>query len=482
MTSGGGGALVRPADVVALRAFLRERLGVDVPGEAMVEGHQTPLDYLSHAFFARATPRDCVVWANRGGGKTFYGALATALDLAFKPGVEVMLLAGSLEQAARMHTHLRDLFANETLASLVEGRMTEKRVALRNGSRALIVAASQKGVRGARPTIVRCDEAELVDPEIWSAAQLTVRSCRTSEGELVPGAIEALSTHHRAGGLMHDLIASAYEEQPVRTLFRWGVTDVLERCDDRPCEGCALWEECAGRAKQERVGHISIDDALRAKGRVDEATWRSEMLCERPARSDAVYPEFDVDAHVAPFDIEPRDASLRWFIGIDFGLRSPTAMVWGALAPDDVLRIVDERVVSEVTLEHHAEAIRASRWAQPLWLGVDPAGHQRSEQTGLSSIGVLRKQGFAVRARRVRMEDGLRAVRRRLAPATGSPTLLIHERCAHLVRAMRSYRWSDPSGDTITPAKDGHDHIADALRYLVVNLDAGSEARTHAYC
>ncbi|GAB4520475.1 MAG: hypothetical protein Tsb0013_24090 [Phycisphaerales bacterium] len=471
----------RPRTRAALRRFVRESLGIEVPEAPMVDGHHAPFDYLAHCFFVDREPRDCVVWANRGGGKTFYGALATALDLVFKPGVEVMVMAGSLDQAARMHAHLRALFGVPPLDALVEGRITDKRLALTNGSRASILAASPTSIRGARPTILRVDEAELVDRELWTAAQLCVRSHTTDDGLVVPASVEALSTHHRAGGLMHDLIMSSVEESPVRRLFRWGVLDVLERCDDRPCEGCVLWEECAGRAKAERTGHISVDDAVRAKRRVDGATWEAEMLSRRPSRSDAVYPEFDPDTHTAAFETDTSDGALRWCMGVDFGFRAPTAMLWACVAPDGVLRVVDERVVSEVTIEAHARAVREARWPQPAWMGVDPAGHQRSEQTALSSIAVLRREGFAVRARRVRLEDGLRAVRRRLAPASGPPTILIHERCRSLIDALRTYRYADPSSDAATPAKDGPDHACDALRYLIVNLDAGADTRGHAY-
>lgn len=475
-----GGVGERPRDERELARWLSDELAIEVPDAPMIRAHHAPMAYLAHAFFQRE-PRDCVVWANRGGGKTFYAALATALDLVFKPGVEVLLVAGSLDQAGRMYAHLRDLFEREPLSTTVDGKIRAERLALTNTSRVSIVGASQTAIRGTRPTILRCDEAELVDRDLWTAAQLTVRSHVTDDGLVVPAAVEALSTHHRAGGLMHDLIVSTQHDDPPRRLFRWGVLDVIEQCDDRACDDCVLWEECAGRAKRPRLGHVPVDDACRAKRRVDLATWKSEMLSERPARSDAVYPEFDTDQHTAGFPTDARDASLHWCCGIDFGFRAPTAILWGAVADDGVLRIVDERVVSEVTIERHAEAIRSAPWPQPVWLGVDPAGAQRSEQTGLSPITALRRKGFAVRARRVRLEDGLRAVRRRLAPASGGAQLLVHTRCERLIEAMRTYRYADPSSDTTAPAKDGPDHVADALRYLIVNLDATGETRTGDY-
>ena len=172
--------------------------------------------------------------------------------------------------------------------------------------------------------------------------------------------------HHRAGGLMHDLIASARGEDPPRRLFRWGVLDVLERCGgEHDCESCVLYEECRGRAKRSRIGHVHFRDAVRSKRRVDVHTWRSEMLSQRPSRSDAVYPEFEMSTHVAEFDVDTADGTLAWFMGVDFGFRSPTAMLWGMLSPDSVLRIVDERVESEVTIAKHCDAVRQARRSRP---------------------------------------------------------------------------------------------------------------------
>lgn len=51
---------------------------------------------------AHEVSADCVVWAARGTGKTFLGAVATLLDLVFKPGVQIKILGGSLEQSRRM--------------------------------------------------------------------------------------------------------------------------------------------------------------------------------------------------------------------------------------------------------------------------------------------------------------------------------------------------------------------------------------------
>jgi len=90
-----------------LYGWVHRVFGLDVPGVAIAPGSTPPLDYLCHSFFEE--PGDAVVWANRGGGKTMLGAAATLLDLIFKPGIQVHVLGGSMEQSRKMHEHMVSL-------------------------------------------------------------------------------------------------------------------------------------------------------------------------------------------------------------------------------------------------------------------------------------------------------------------------------------------------------------------------------------
>ncbi|MDX2116468.1 MAG: hypothetical protein SFZ24_12735 [Planctomycetota bacterium] len=501
-----------PANEDDLRLYLRCGLEVEVPDEPVLESSCAPLDYLNHAFFevGGRTGSDAVVLASRGAGKTFYAAVATALDLLFKPGIEVKILAGSLEQARRMLEHLRRLFEKPATAGLIDGKFRERGARLTNGSSVEILAQSQASVRGARPQKLRCDEVELFDPDIWRAAQLVPRSkvCG-AEGRRVRvrGSIEALSTMHRPAGLMAALLADAEpfqraaregDEMPSgaaaaggvpargrRTLFRWTAIDVLERCGpERECGACGLQPDCAGRAKRERTpGHFYIDDALAIRVRTDEATWSSEMLCRRPSRRGAVFPEFDPAVHVFGPEEMPAAPGCQWIGGMDFGLRT-SAVLWGAVDGAGVLRIVAERVVHGVLLGEHAESLRTGNPAHPsardgaalpvpAWLAVDPAGQARSDQTGQSAVALLRRAGLCIRWRREGLAAGLLAVRARLGPSRGGPTLLVARSCTRLIEALLSYRYPDDA-HAEQPLKDGvHDHPADALRYMITVLDGG---------
>ncbi len=521
-----------------LHRWLGDALGLTIARRPIIRSHQAPFAYLVHSFFeggrllgldeeelgtpdtAGAPSLDCVVWANRGGGKTFLGAIATTLDLVFKPGVEIRILGGSLEQSKRMHAHLRALFTRSPLAELVDGRITERRLRLTNSSSVEILAQSETSVRGTRVQKLRCDEVELFDPDVWEAAQLVTRSTdvtladgRTIE---VRGSIECLSTMHRPYGLMHKIVQEAREGQ--RALFRWGVVDALETCPAvRQCEPCVLLPECKGRARDRHEGgHIRIDDAVRMKGRVGQATWESEMLCRRPRRSDSVFPEFDPAVHVVGTGASWQPPRGTLIAGMDFGFRAPTVVLWAVHDEHDVLWVLAERVKTETVLDEHARAINEGPGVDglhgpPAWIGVDPAGRQRNDQTGVSPCTLLRKAGLTVRDNRAGMQEGLMLVRARLRPAAGEglgegagqgtgngastsasdtspspgtnppPKLYIHARCTHLIECMERYHYPADRPESMSPAKDGFDHAADALRYMIQSLDRRFETRRGSY-
>lgn len=546
-----------PRTPAALHALLRERLEIHVPTRPLLETSTAPFDYVAHAFFEGRVPgvreggrepltgADCVVWASRGGGKTFLGAVATALDMLFKPGIEVRILGGSLDQSARMLAHLRRIFEHPLLRGRVEGKPTEKQIRLDTGSRVQVLAQSETAVRGTRVQKLRCDEVDLFDREIWEAAQLTTRSMRLPGpwGPWVRGSVEALSTMHRPFGVMFELVGAltrgptereqggAQRDRRSRVLFRWGVVDALEACEpSRECGSCGLLPECGGRAKGDRpggggAGHVTIDDALDMKGRVSRSAWASEMLCLRPRRDDAVYAEFSPARHVygeglgavpERFGAEPPGADgvpvpeprrprgepprPRLIAGMDFGFRGLTVVLWALVEPDGTVRVVDERATAGERLDAHIDAIMASPWGLPEWLGVDPAGRQANQQTGRSNIEQLERRGLVVRARALPVSVGTALVRARLDPAgplraegapasagdatpaspltlEGSPVaatpprLLIHARCAAVIESLQRHHYDPDRPDRYEPVKDGSDHAADALRYLVVNLD-----------
>ncbi|MFP4144830.1 MAG: hypothetical protein ACOCTI_03870 [Phycisphaeraceae bacterium] len=459
--------VLRPRTRDELGRFVQRALGLRVPAVALEPGSSPPLDYLSWTFFEHE--RDAVVWASRGGGKTLLGAVATLLDLLFKPGIQVRILGGSLEQSSRMFEHLRQLCDRPGLRGLLAGQPTRRRVELINGSRAAVLAQSQRSIRGVRVHKLRCDEVEEFDPEVWEAAQLVTRSgwCGST---YVRGRVEAMSTMHRPGGLMSRLIS----RRTGAKVFRWNYLDVIERCPPgRDCRSCPLHSECRGRAR-EAAGFLAIDDLVQQWHRTSRDTWAAEMRCRRPRRGDRVYPGFDPRTHVRPAGSDKSGALVG---GMDFGLRSPLVMLWArldCLSGEQVVHVVEEYIEPGRTMAQHLTAIdvrtREAGLPRPAWLGVDPAGRQGNSHSGLSDIDLLRAEGYRVRSRPSRLAEGIELLRCRFDRGT----LLVDPRCTRLIEALEQYHFDPRRPQREQPVKDGPDHLCDALRYLVINLESGA--------
>ena len=454
--------------------WLDRHMGLRVPRVAVCPEHQAPFEYLKAAYLEPA--RDLVVWAPRGGGKTFLAAVATMLDLLHKPGCQVRILGGSLDQSLRMWEHLHPMLL-EFAGDRIAGKAMARRLELVNGASAGVLAQSQRAIRGLRIQKLRCDEVEMFDPRVWHAAQLTTRSAagRSGSGWRRPGAvsadqpikgvIEAISTLHECSGLMQQIVESAYDAG--RPVIRWCLLEVLEACPpQRPCATCPLAEECKGIAKTACSGFVSIDDAIAMKQRVSQEMWDTEILCKRPSNRLSVFPTFDPAIHVRETIDIP--AVSRLTASIDFGFVNGFALLWIRRYDDGTVHVIDERVVTHIQLDEHLEYLKRKPWGEFHAITCDPAGKQRNGQTGTSEVALLRKAGYTVLCRSSHITDGLEMIRAALRPAAGPVRLFIHPRCTALLTAMRRYSYKPHGGEN--PHKDGkHDHPADALRYHYVN-------------
>ena len=493
--------------------------GVQVPRMAVCEGHDAPFEYLKAAYFEPA--KDLVVWAPRGGGKTFLAAVATALDLLHKPGCGVRILGGSLDQSLRMWEHLEPMMM-ELAEGQIKGRATAKRLELLNGASVGVLTQSQRAVRGLRIQKLRCDEVEMFDPRVWEAAQYVTRSggrrnrqakactpngqaiaCASNDGVMnhilractpndgvmnhtlracaangeAAGVVEAISTLHESGGVMEKIVDAAYGAG--RRVIRWCLLEVLEACSaERECGCCALAEECRGVAKSRCSGFVRIDDAIAMKHRVSQESWETEILCRRPNTQLRVFPTFDPAIHVRETVDSPTASRLS--ASVDFGFKGGFALLWVRRYEDGVVHVIDERFMRCVPLHEHIEYLKRRPWGAFNTITCDPAGQGVNDQTGVSNVKLLRLAGFEVMCRSGHIAPGLELIRAGLRPAAGGVKLFIHPRCARLVEAMRKYSYLREGGET--PFKDGeHDHPVDALRYYYVNTIHAGLVKVRSY-
>jgi hypothetical protein len=452
-----------------LKSYVRRFLGVDVPTKRMCPGHSSPMDYLWHAHFGGA---DAIVWANRGGGKTMLGAAATLLDCVLRPGCQVRILGGSLEQSRRMYEHFMT-FAQRGYWELLAGPARKNRCQFVNGSAVEILTQSARNVRGRHVQRLRCDEVELFDKEVLAAAKFVPQSERG-----IRASMEIMSTMHRPYGLMHDEVAAA--EVAGRPVFKWCLWEVIERCVGRNCSQCPLAVDCDGRAK-EAAGYFMIDDAIQQMQRSSRAAWEAEMLCQRPSAEDAVFGDFDASMHVRCIDY---DANLPMYRAIDFGFVNPFVCLWIQLDRDGGVRVIDEYVRSRASIEANAAAVKArTPCAEERVTATfcDPAGAGANGVTGTSPVRELSAHGIEARYRQSGILEGIELVRRALRDGQGKNRLVVSPRCARLIEALQCYHYTQGAKKEM-PEKDGvYDHPIDALRYFFVNYDRTGKVTVTRY-
>ncbi|MFH1370499.1 MAG: hypothetical protein ABII09_04355 [Planctomycetota bacterium] len=473
----------RPATKEDLKNYIKVFLGIDVPDKKICPEHNSPLDYLWHSFSSDFTqPRpanaDCVVWANRGGGKTDLAAVATLLDCIFKPNCQVRILAGSEDQAGRMYQYLTGFLRNGFDKFLAEPiRKAGCRFA--NGSAVDVLTQSQASVRGQHIQKLRCDEVELFDADVFNAAKFTTQST-----DSIVAGMESISTMHKPYGLMQKLVSSA--QQLNTPVFKWCVWETIEKCTDRNCSQCPLWGDCAGKAKQ-ATGYLKIDDCITQMRRSSRAGWEAEMLCVKPNLENVVFDQFDTAVHVKPIDY---DANLPLYRSLDFGFANPFVCLWIQPVPSEpvlsevervegvdgvgVVRVIDEYVRSRATIDVHAAELKSRTpggESRVVSTFCDPAGAGANDVTGTSAVRELRSLGINVRYRRSGIAEGIESIRRAIRAGDGKSRFIVSLRCARLIEALTCYHYPDsPCGDEL-PLKDGvYDHPIDALRYFFINF------------
>lgn len=459
--------------------YVKVLLGIDVPDRKICSEHDSPMDYLWYSFSGdfeaeRRVNADAVVWANRGGGKTELAAIATLLDCVFKPGCQVRILAGSGEQAGRMYEYLAG-FLNNGFDELLAGPMLKGKCRFSNGSGVEVLTQSAASVRGQHIQKLRCDEVELFDEDVFSAAKFITQS----KAEITAG-MEMISTMHRPYGLMHKTVSAARQaETPV---FKWCMWEVIERCTDRNCSQCGLWGDCQGKAKR-ASGYLKIDDCISAMRRASRAGWEAEMLCKRPSTEHVVFDEFDPDVHVKAIDY---NANLPLYRAIDFGYVNPFVCLWIQVDDEGVVRVIDEYVRSRATVEVNAEQVKKRTPGGEQRVAAtfcDPAGKSVNDITGTGSIRELRDLGIITRYRRSRILEGIELIRRAIRAGDGVSRLIISPRCQRLIEAIQCYHY--PEGGKAAselPVKDGlYDHPIDALRYFFVNYKYSNKATSRRY-
>ena len=209
-----------------------------------------------------------------------------------------------------------------------------------------------------------------------------------------------------------------------------------------------------------------------------------------------VYEDFDETRHVVDWDYDPRfPLWLSW----DFGIRASSVLFaqvvgdFGAVdrkgrrIPPRSVVVFDEVQLEQKPTAHQVDPVKKRLAGRPVARIVcDPAGKQRSQDTGLQSTAILREKFGPI----VRWEEEfvdrhipnrIERVCGALNPVEGEPTLYVARSMLSpddpvaarrgLVKSLRGSVYPEKDGRVTSdlPKVDEFEHARDTLEYLVVH-------------
>lgn len=502
--------MYQPRTKSELWELIRALFNIELPWRAYATGHSSPFGFVADAFFH--PEYDIAGWAPRSGGKTLGSSIIARLAYLFTEGLQCRVLSGSQDQANNLYEYWMT-WAATIYPQQVSGKVNIHRTRI-NGGKFEILTASEKSVRGPKIQILFEDERDEIDYALTEAAQGMLAA---KDG--IPSRTIHASTWHRVGGSMGKLIAGC-PDNGVR-LHKWNLWECISQCGEerhehgKNCGTCPLGIDCldarisysafgGGDTKGETKGSeklsaqaiqqgtagcqatpgiaaepfgiFAVEDAIKRYQKLSRETIDAEYLCKRPSPEGLVYPSFDPLKH----KIDKRPDDLTIYRSIDWGYNCFVCL-WlgmdkaGTVYVLDTYRAETAKVATNAKfiLEHSIKNVRDTF--------CDPAGRNKADQTGRSSIDEFKSFGIHCRYRldnRSRnVNNGIKLVRNYLNPAAGPPRLYYIDTPQNRVfaTAMQSYINRKINDEWLDEPKDPqeYEHIPDALRYFFVNATQG---------
>ena len=411
----------------------------------------------------------CLPWG-RGGGKSWFLRLAWYLlvlkwDGRYRegspnPGVRIVVLMPTLEQAKKVHAAL--------LVSELAGRWaclggkvdrSTWRVTFPGGSWIQWVTSERaKNIAGMRCDVLCLDECDDIEKEVYDAITLPyfteAHSLRMSllVGTPRRGRYGLLyRTHARGTGKALDADGNAFTDH-----FSFHAT-----CYDFP----------------DHVSPLAIE---KARLSTPAELFKREWLCDFDAAEGLVYPHFSEAFHVR--DPHPGTQWREVIVGADWGFEDPAAIgVFGIAGSgkDLTIHMLHEVYVQHKTDSEIAEYARRieSQWPKARWYG-DPSRPQTIES-------LRREAHINIVGADNAIEDGVSTVadvllRRARPDGSQWAQFYISRNCTNTIREFGLYRRKrDPRNREriLDDIEDKNNHAMDLARYAIHTHFGGPDKR-----
>jgi hypothetical protein len=450
------------------------------------EDHISQLDYLIDVLINR--PSLVILWANRGGSKTYLTALINWLESLIYKNRGAAILGGSGDQSKLAYEAMNDFWKIGSNGN--EHRPLEKKYLKKlplqqeteyiNGSHVKIQMASETSVRGSHQQVLNLDEIDVMKDYILESA-LSQPQAKSGLSAMT----HISSTNHVMNGNMDTHIERA-RSNPNAKIFRWCIWDCLESCIDYSCSTCPLIRFCPGEQMKQADGYYKIVDFL-DKLRVHSLyTIHVEWFCDKIGSPDLVYKdELDEDIH---FIDQSFTISKMVYLSMDWGGAHPfvigvyqdfTDTPLNAWVRVDEIHShdVDEKykkMGENIKITDNQHMIREAK-KRPWWdyieiMVCDPSRTDLISEWNTVGIRAIKADN--------RVDIGISKVKGALKPTIGKPKIYFNkQKCPAIFREFHSYK-VNKKGVIIKE----NDHCMDELRYFVmykvnpINKDSKGEA------
>jgi PBSX family phage terminase large subunit len=227
------------------------------------------------------------------------------------------------------------------------------------------------------------------------------------------------------------------------------------------------------------------DDFIEVNSKGKPTWWKKRYLEGNFDYSEGlVYPIIS-ETFIDPYPVNPEKTDefgigKDWerIIGMDYGLRNPTAVVFGAINPKtgEVI-IYDEYYVPEKTLPYHASQLKEKINKIPSgllrYMVADPAIKNRMNDVinGKNIQSHFQEYGLFFQLGNNNLEYGLAKVNSYIEASK----IKIYKTCLSLIRELLQYKYPELDMDNYHENQDekpikANDHASDAMRYMIARL------------
>lgn len=225
--------------------------------------------------------------------------------------------------------------------------------------------------------------------------------------------------------------------------------------------------------------YVNPKEIEEIKKKTNPTIFRQEYEASFEQMSGSVYPMFSRASHV----VKPEPIPEGWdrIVALDWGIRNPTAVVFGAVSPEGIITVYDVWQKSGLTVKEWATKLQNREDYELIntWV-IDPSALAQAKEFGQYGIYFTSYNPDTLK----KLNDvniGINLVAQYLLEGK----IKIFEHCSDLIVQFEQYQWLPTTSklglDPRPQVLKKDDHCVDAMRYLTMARPTGHKEEKAKY-